>query len=332
MREHHIRLWTCLAVMAAGAALMWMASARAAQSISPPFLFPTKPAVPSGLNPNGATNGAAVVRLRWQQGGLYATQPQPPAAEYFRVCVDTPDAAPTCDAPLLHCTFAAADAAIHRTPVASPWGVVIPSRYAYWFELPSQSSLLDRSLRWTVAACATQSASSCNYAAATPLLLSTRNLKAENLEETITSQYFEVTAILSNTGTSASGTFKLQVGVLEALLDAGGTCATSLGSDAVEPGDIAVTRSGQFIRLQSTDIPGTVGVFRESTYQILLGETQTMTLSAGTTTSATPRATDYSLVQLPVALIVTMMADDDSEVAEYDETDNARAECHVVYP
>src|SRR5262245_34369755 len=56
--------------------------------------LPTIPATPSPSSPGGAQQQLAVtgnqtITFQWAQGGLYATMPQPPVANYFVVCFDT---------------------------------------------------------------------------------------------------------------------------------------------------------------------------------------------------------------------------------------------------
>ena len=313
-----------------------LASLIAARAFAQVIPWPPPPALPSAptnLSPSAATTASTPATLRWRQGGFFALQPQPPVAQFFRVCVYDTAAQQSCGTPAAQWFYAANDPLLHRTPVIPPFNPPpIVSTHAYRFQLPSNAVALDRALTWNVGACSSQSLASCSYSAAAALHLSTKNIVAVNIDEDLGTARITATPVLRNAGTTASGMFDVHLQILPAFYDPSGTCATSVNAEGVEPGDFAVLANGERIELQSEDVPGAVGIYRQRDGFLYSGETR---LSVAAGAMARGGTVDQSLAgeSLPGAFLVTMYIDPPPEaIVEYDETDNRRAECHVVFP
>lgn len=319
--------------IAAVAALFATVSAFAQTPIPwPPF--PTTPSAPTTLRPNSTAQGP-VAALTWRQGGFFATQPQPPVAQHFHVCIYDP-AVPgqTCSNPTVQWSYAAAAAEIHRTPVTTPFGQQANGVSAYRLDLPAGTVPLDHPFLWRVGACRSQATSSCNYSAPNVLSQSTKNLKALNIAEQLLTTGIFADAEVKNTGTTNSGRFPTLLTLRRAVLDPSGVCATSLASDEVEPDDLVTTATGQLVPVQAGNVPGGVGIYRDGPFSIIAQVTADASLAAGT--SGTTVSLEQSLMNadLPIAflLIMEVNAGAAATVSEYDTSDNVRAECHVIFP
>ncbi|HET9475612.1 MAG TPA: hypothetical protein VFO82_17055, partial [Steroidobacteraceae bacterium] len=268
--------------------------------VTPPAL---RPDAPTQLLPNGAAN-AAIPTLRWQQGAVYALQPQPPAAQFFRICIYDPAAAQTCGTPAAQWFYGASDPLLHRIAVTRPFNPSpIVSTFAYSLRMPPNAVPLDRRLTWNVGACSSQALTSCSYSRSTALYLSTRNVVAVNINEIPGNARISVTPIVRNAGTTATGVFSVHLRIARALYDASGTCATSIDSEGVESGDVAVTADGEEIVLQSSEVPGTVGIYRR-TQALEYDGTASMSLSAGATGAGS--SVDHAAIgaDLPAAYLI----------------------------
>lgn len=305
-----------------------------AQTAIPWPPLPTTPSSPTTLSPNSTTHGP-VAALTWRQGGFFATQPQPPPAQSFHVCVyDAAVPGQNCSNPTVQWSYAAGAAQIHRTPVTTPFGQRSNGVYAYRLDLPAGTVPLDHSFVWRVGACRSQATTSCNYSAPTVLSQSTRNLKALNIAEHLLTAVIAADAEVKNTGTTSSGTFPTLLTLRRAVLDPSGVCATNLGSDEVDPYDLVTTVTGELVPVQEGDVPGAVGIYRDGPFSIIAQVTADASLSAGTSGTTVSLEQSLTNADLPIAflLIMEVNAGAGATVNEYDTTDNVRAECHVIFP
>lgn len=313
---------TC-ALFASG--LFAVSTAPAQVPFQPPL--PPKPLAPFQLKPNATVNATAgPPSLQWRQGGWLASSPQPAPARFFRICVYDTKAQQTCAAPEVGLTYAANAAAIHPTPapgLPSP----VPSVYAFRFDGLPQTLARDRQWTWNVGACTSEAVTSCVNSAPARLTLSTRDLQVIGIDEVIGSSGFELTPIIANMGTTDSGRFRVKMFVHLAVYSEEGRCATSIDDDGVMPGYEAVTFDGRFVELSNQDVPGTVGIER---YQLRF-ESAELSLGAGQIIRGPTLARSVAGDDLPGAYLAVAVADTEGAIDEYDENNNSRAECHVVF-
>ncbi len=297
-----------------------------------PFPAPNPPAASTALRPNAPVDASIPLVLSWRQGGLYATWPQPSVANYFRVCIHGTAAGESCltTAAANQWLFAASDPQIHRTLLPARPNEPFPTTYAYRFDLPTQPIPDDQAWLWTVGACRSQARDSCNHADPQQLVLSTKNLYARNIGDYLTAALIVATAEVENNGATHSGTFSTHLVILEAVIDSRGNCAKSFSSDALAAGDTAVIRSGRRVRLQSADVAGTIGVYRNE--KIIGQVTSKASVAAGQAVPAATVEVSLSGMTLPAAFLMIATTDIANDVAEYDESDNVHVECHVVFP
>jgi hypothetical protein len=302
--------------------------ASALQIVFPP---PLTPSAPTNLNPIGAVDAASPV-LRWRQGGFFATQPQPPRAQFFHICIYDVAIRQTCSAPAVDWTYAAADPALHRTPVVPPRNPSqITSTYEYWFQFPVGTLGLDRPLTWNVGACTSQALNSCTYSAPATLRLSTRNILVPAINEMIYTARITMTPDIENSGMADSGEFEMNMRIVRAIIDPSELCATAVSSENVMPGDVAVTSRGEEIVLESSDIDGVVGIYRPPSFPEV-ERTDRISVPAGTTIQGPTVDQAFRVEDLPAAYLLMVQTDIGDSIAEFDETDNWRVECHVVFP
>jgi hypothetical protein len=195
--------------------------------IPPPV---TKPREATNLYPNGVLHAASVPRLMWKQGGFFATQQQPPAAAYFRICIYVAAAGQSCDSPAFHWMHAAGATVLNRTPVYSALrGQQVTATYRYSFDVPADLEL-DLSYGWNVGACKSSAPGSCAYPPHPALLrFSTRNLTVTDIEEVIRSDYIAMATEVTNTGITDAGPFRVKSEIVQAEYDEeSGKCATRL--------------------------------------------------------------------------------------------------------
>jgi hypothetical protein len=308
-----------------GGGLLAVSLALAQIPLQPPL--PPRPLAPYQLKPNATVNAASgVPSLHWRQGGWLANSPQPAPARFFRLCVYDMKVQQTCDAPQIALTYAANSIELHPTPapgVPSP----VPSVYIFRFDGLPQTLALDRRWSWNVGACTSQASSSCVNSAPARLTLSTRDLQVIGIDEVISSGGLELTPIIANTGTTDSGRFRVEMFIHLAVYSEEGRCATSLDEDGVMPGYNAVTADGRFVELTNQDVPGTVGIERYT----LTSEYADLSVGPGQIVRGPTLTYSVAGQDLPRAYLATAVADTNTSVDEYDELNNSRAECHVVF-
>jgi hypothetical protein len=290
------------------------------------------PTAATNLNPNGVVHAAAAPRLLWRQGGLFATQQQPPPARYFRVCIYDVTAEETCDSTKREWMYAAGVPEFHQTPVYWPlWRQVVTGAYRYSFEVPANVLEPDRSYRWNVGACESSDEGSCTYAQVAFLRLSTRNLTVTGIEEGTSTTYLSTLTEVANTGTSDAEPFRVANAIVQAVYDEDtGRCATEIADS--ERSYLGVTAAGEFVSVRPSDDIPIVGILLATT-QFQLADTAEG-LAAGSSDLRAPLEVELKPNEppLPASFLFITTVDLDNDVLEYDESDNRRAECHTVYP
>jgi hypothetical protein len=304
--------------------------------VLPPPLTPSAPTSLSPQPPDTVVHAPNLV-LRWRQGGLSATQPQPPNAQHFRICIyDTSIAGQSCSSPTVQWIYAAGAAEIHRTAVNSPFGQPIPGAYAYRFEPPSGTVPFDRWFVWQIGACTSQALTSCRYSVPGFLHLSTQNLTATDIAEQLTSKRIFAGGEVQNNGSTASGTFRTDLYINRALLDPSGVCATNLSSAVVLPTDYVRTATGRSVPVQAGNVPGAVGITRDGSLNWFAKAEGYASVGIGMSATTVSLEESLSGVTLPAAFLFTVAVNypsvGDPTVTEYDRSDNVRVECHVVNP
>jgi hypothetical protein len=173
---------------------------------------------------------------------------------------------------------------------------------------------------------------SCTFSAPATLQLSTRNILVPNIAEIIRAARITMTPEVENSGTTDSGEFEANVWIVRAILDPSETCASSINSENVMPGDIAVTKSGEEFVVESEDLTGVVGIYRPPYDFEFQGTDRIFNVPAGTTIQGATVDQALNVADLPAAYLLMVQTDVGDSVSEFDETDNARVECHVVFP
>ena len=304
--------------------------------VLPPPLTPSAPTSLSPQPPDTVVH-APNLMLRWRQGGFSATQPQPPNAQHFHICIyDTSIAGQSCSTPTVQWVYAAGATEIHRTAVNSPFGQPISGAYAYRFEPPSGTVPFDRWFIWQIGACTSQALTSCRYSAYGYLNLSTKNVTARGIAEQLTSTRIFAGGEVQNNGSTASGTFRTDLYINRALLDPSGVCATNLGSSVVLPTDYVMTATGRSVQVQAGNVPGAVGITRDGSLNWFAKAEAYASVGMGMTATTVSLEESLSGVTLPAAFLFTLVVNrprvGDPRITEYDPADNVRVECHVVNP
>jgi hypothetical protein len=266
----------------------------------------------------------------WKQGGFFATQQQPPAAAYFRICIYVAAAGQSCDSPAFHWMHAAGATVLNRTPVYSALrGQQVTATYRYSFDVPADLEL-DLSYGWNVGACKSSAPGSCAYPPHPALLrFSTRNLTVTDIEEVIRSDYIAMATEVTNTGITDAGPFRVKSEIVQAEYDEeSGKCATRI-ADSKTPYR-AYTANGEARNVLPTDDIPVVGIPLPVVSAVTVDQPQG--LSAGSAAQRAPLEFYLTGTPLPAAFLFVTQVDSVPDVVEYDEADNNRAECHVVYP
>jgi hypothetical protein len=328
------------------AAMLLMSAAATAQVLPPvrPGFTPIQPRLnplaPSLRSPIGSQPGSVGQSLtfQWRQD-LYSLNGER-AATHFVVCLFN-TATQTCDNTSLR--FSNPATSIPRTAVTRPPFTTSPPivvAYIYNFAMPGTvtAAQLDQSLRWSVGACANTDPLSCTFASAN-LVLTTKNLAATNISDGFsTSATINVVGEANNNGTTASGAFVARMELWPVIHDAS-TDRCMRDSDPEDPdpsNDVALTSRGELILV--SDLPRLQdGSIDQSTHTIaaVISDPASV-ISMDRNAPSIPVAQTAAAVELSQATgghsawAARFSIDPGNSLAERDETDNRRGECHII--
>lgn len=331
--------------------LLVVGSVANAQIMIYPIAPQPPPSAANSLAPKGNIPATAFVPLsitfRWRHGGLYATMPQPAPASYFIVCVYDAAAGENCNNTPLR--WVRATSSLSRIPVTNPYSNPPQIVVAYDYSLDVQTldgSRQDKALAWNVLACTSMSTSTCTAATAVPLRLSTKNLRAENIQtggSESNRQGVRATAVVSNTGTTDSGQFDGRLEVWEVFYDvAARSCRTDLNGSPLPQNASVITATGATMAV--SQLPRNPdGSFHTRGITVsgifvpgMAHGTDTFMAKLAAGANLVPLETEFESPTLPhdansptdrAAWVMFTKFDTLDTVKEFDELDNHRVEC-----
>lgn len=287
--------------------------------------------------------------LIWRQGATYFGYPRPMTPTHFAICM-LPAAAP------ITCTYAASawKPAVGEIP-SVPSGSVIggtAGQYEYTFQVPSGlgTALLDKQIRWSVGACVVPGSGTpiCTFATPTDLWLSTKNFVPVSVSASSSRERnLHLEADARNTGTSdIPGPYFTEMTIYNTLMTAGQLCLKDPNDAAAIASDQVLTATGRLVTVSALELDaqqrrippsdGIVAIYRptawRSPYFGLLPMPGAATVPAGAQrTVATLAIQAPTGLPVPSAYTVLMALDAGGVVHEFDETDNVKAQCHVIH-
>jgi hypothetical protein len=295
----------------------------------------------------------AIPTFVWRHGGLYYGYPRPAAPTHFAICMYDVAMPVTCS--WATSSWQAAVGSIPSVP-ASPISGGTPGQYDYTYQLPTavSSTLLDRQVRWSVGACVVGSTVTCTFSTPADLWLSTKNIVGKSISTSSSvgrNLYFEGT--VENPGTtSIDGPVKTVVDIYNTLMTAGETCLKDPNDAMVQPTDQVITATGRIVSVsaltvnaQGMRVPPSEGV--AGIYRAALWHSPSFLAISGTipgrgwnprdptapgSASVFAFALQVSSNQpVPAAYTAVMQPDYFNDKREYNESDNNKAQCHVIH-
>lgn len=306
-----------------------------------------KPAAPAPAQPSpgawlrGTPNGATVITFKWNQNGVLST-PTYPLPTNFVVCVKLQtDIAPcawpgTWNLP-----------AIGGTPYYANFRIV---GYQYSSTPPAPGipdNLLDVPLKWIVGACIGQSNTRCSFSTSQALRLSTKDLKAVDVQGGFTNRsQLQVTAQADNPGTTDSGTTMTSFVLWHVYNDGPGRCLLDVNSPRLSPNDQYITRNGSTFPISSLPVSAGMRIAPSDLIAIrpangyLDGQnlsSQSLQANAASGNLATwtylfgpdQNPNDWTPA-FPASLAVRIQVDAFGALAELNEWDNWLTECTTI--
>lgn len=302
-----------------------------------PIPLPANPSAPGLGAPQEGTHLATPANTRptftWTQGGITVAQPQPPEASYFVICLNTgttPCAWPG--------TWNAAATAIPRTEFVT-WTGIRTGRYSYTFVPPAglAANLIDRELKWNVGACRTQANNTCTFGTAKTVWFSTKDLRADNISDAHGSNgedgFLDWDLVVRNEGSTASGAFGAGMVYVE-VYSAGGNCLTDRNAAMVSPTDYAYLANGTYVQVQELAANATiVAIGRETPLWLVAPRFMHSGLNPGTSAvvGSIADSFEWESGETQRAYIAIAEVDYAGAIREFDENDNKRVECSVVF-
>jgi hypothetical protein len=333
----------CLATLAAP-------SAARAQFLPPGGLVqnPTAPVPVSPVGNPTLTRPDAMSPLSfvWRQYGLFSMPGQPPLPSLFVICLKPASDTTPCAWPLT--TTAGTYTA---TAGSTNTGIFYGANFTplgYQHALPVISvpdGVVDVQAKWIVGACRAAATSACTFAQPQQIWISTKDLKAENTTRQITSAGITVTTFGSYAGASNSGAFRARVTMWEVLTDASWNCRKDANAADVinDPSVLAIFNDGRIEWLSQLPRPGgvidttnLVGMHRYGVMPPPPGTSVNVTPGLSPTTLPVPLIRDFFVAvaasQRPKGFASVAELDTNNTVREFNEKNNARAECYVLKP
>jgi hypothetical protein len=280
----------------------------------------------------------------WRHGGLYFGYPRPATPTHFAICIYAAANPITCS-----WSLSAWQPAVGSVP-SVPTGIQ-SGQFDYTYQLPTavSSSLLDTPLRWSVGACVVASTgATCTFSAPADLWLSTKNLRGDSSSEGISASssrgrnlWFE--GNVTNTGTTQiASVFGTQFDLFNTLMTSGETCVTDPNDPSVMATDQVITTHGHYVTVSTLALDGrgrrlppsdgVAAVLRPGSWHYGPWGSVYGDLPAGATrTIFSFGVTAPSPLPVPSAYTVVMIPDVGNSVREFNENDNAKAQCHVIH-
>lgn len=308
------------------------------------ILFP-KPSAPALVDPApsvllpGQPNGASVVTFKWNQYGIFS-MPSQPLPTHFVVCLQRATAPQTCAWP-----------GTWSMPANSGVPIYFNFRitgYQYTFRAPPPApdpgigdSLLDSQMTWIVGSCVGQSSARCSFSAPRNLWLSTKDLRAVDVEQFGSARgLLMATAQADNLGTTASGTTQTQFVLWHVYNDGPGRCLTNVNAGGLSIWDETITNDGSLKRIG--DLPtnaagqrlapaGIIGIRPSSGLVDFANFNNSPSVPVGATQANL--ATWERLLSgfgYPASFVVRIYVDSSGALVETNEGNNWRAECLVI--
>lgn len=220
-----------------------------------------KPSAPALVDPAssallpGQPNGASVVTFKWNQYGIFS-MPSQPLPTHFVVCLQRASAPQTCAWP-----------GTWTMPANSGVPIYFNFRvtgYQYTFRAPPPApdpgigdSLLDAQMTWIVGACVGQSNGRCSFSAPRNLWLTTKELKAADVEAFgSTRGLLSATAQADNLGTTPSGETITDFILWQVYNDGPGRCLTNVNAGFLNSSDEVITNNGSTFSIGSLPTSG----------------------------------------------------------------------------
>ncbi len=273
----------------------------------------------------------------WRHGGLYPFFPRPAAPTHFAVCLYDPAVAPPCTQ--ASATWLEPVGAIPSIP-SPPITGGRPGEYDYTFRPSADvpAALLDRSVRWSVGAC---TSTTCSFSPTRDLWLSTRNVFPERLLLRESSgNILRLADRVRNRGTTDTHLFYAQLDFWNVLMTNGRTCQRDVNDAQVAVTDLVITNTGDLVAVSQLPrdmatgrrIPPAAGVqaiHRPGTWKSpSFGDPRANVAAGQLREFAFPNV--YTPLPAPRAYAARAIEDVARVVREWNESDNARAECHVI--
>lgn len=310
---------------------------------SAPLPTPVLSAPAAGATVKGEVPALTTVQFSWVEHGLFST-PGQPLPTHFVLCVKLASQ-------VANCTFGPADflpaGTVPRTTVFSGSQAI---GYRYTYGMPAGSiadNLMNVDTTWTVGACRNAVAANCVFPPTRPLWISTLDLNAQNIADDSSSTRAIFRAQTRNGGSTTLASIPaVETSILawDALKDpATLRCRTDINSpDVRNDADIIVIMDNGVARWMQT-LPIINGV-RTAPVQVIgmhqwnkglnvRGEEDFLQYDlppGGITENATTLSFDLPKALRPKPFIVTMTADRNGVVREFDENNNSGAACEYV--
>ncbi len=335
-RSRAAKVWPALVALGS----LWACAAQAQYRPPPqPIPIPTllNPLAPGLGAPQEGTHVGNTNNTRptftWTQGGMTVAQPQAPEANYFVICLNTgttPCAWPG--------TWNAAATAIPRTEIVT-WTGIRTGRYNYSFVPPANlaANLIDRELKWNVGACRSQANNSCTFGTAKTIWFSTKDLRADNLSDAHGSNgedgFLDWDLVVRNEGTTASGAFGAGMAYVE-VYSVGGNCLTDRNAAMVKPSDYAYLTNGTYVEVEDLAANAAiVAIGPQTPLWLIAPRWMHPGLAPGTSAvvGSIAEPFDWNAGETQVAFVAIAEVDYADAIREYDENDNKRVECSVVF-
>ncbi|MBK6598326.1 MAG: hypothetical protein IPG25_10760 [Proteobacteria bacterium] len=310
---------------------------------APTIVSPAAHSLLRGERPNLTS-----LSIRWDQPGVIFHPTFDPAPQFFVVCIRPLSGGAPCSWPG---DWNAIAGSIPNTVIRSTFPNIALG-YRYTFALPSAipDNKLDVPVVLTVGACSGAKNSACSFGAGVSVQISSLDLDAENIAITVPSATtVSVSGQAINRGTGPiPGTFTGSVTVFKARINAFDQCIRdpSAAGLANDPNIIAMfdNGSGAFV----TTLPrGSNGVIDSSHIVALIDVASAAAPVISMVGNPVPGANYVPQVSSargvvdaefavpvsdrPVGFVATFTVDASRQVMEYDETNNVKVECDVVF-
>ncbi|HYJ42538.1 MAG TPA: hypothetical protein VEW08_17235 [Steroidobacteraceae bacterium] len=321
-------------------------SAASAQIVFPPSALLPTPVLSTpaaGATVKGEVPALTTVRFAWVEYGLFST-PSQPLPTHFLVCVKLASQA-------ANCTFGPADfLPVGALPHVTVYDGSLAIGYRYTYDMPAGSiadSLLNVDTNWAVGACRNAVAANCVFSAPRPLWMSTLDLNAQNIADDSSSTHAIFRAQTRNGGSTNLASIppvETSIFAWDAVKDpVTSQCRTDIDSPDVrnDPDIIVIMDNGATRWIQTLPIINgvrtapvlVVGMHRWNKGLTVRGEEDFLQYDlppGGISQNATTLSFELPKAQRPKPFVVTMTADRNGAVKEFDENNNSGAACESV--